>query len=427
MMMKNFFAALMMGTTMILSSQALAQVKMTDEKGQVVAWPAKEEFFTNNDGFRQYGVTVEIPDAVSGTELITENGTTAQVAGKNIWYIQSGVDALTYTAKSGGERKISATWAPQNKTPVVVERCQTNSVRVQLKDPKKPLTFPVAVSCDSTQKTLNITLSVPAQVEWMDSTLFEVAGKGEPWRSYNLPATSPKGGAIGTISLRHNQQEFVLELITPKNIDLAKKEALQKAAQKNASELQQAIYLGKLDLSYTADPVTSEDSKYSFKYSVLSPMYMNFFKFGGEFRTSFATGKKEEAVDLLYYNGHVGYYYNYKTILDFGLRALFSGLTVQQKSSTAKLSSNQVGYGVYADYMIDTKNRVIAKVNMIGMMSEVVKSHTEIGLEYRYLLNIDKKQIWLGAGYNSETYTAETAAGLSREFKNTELQLVVGF
>lgn len=427
MMMKIFFPGLLFMSMMILSSLALAQVKMTDERGQVVAWPLKEEFFTNAEGFRQYGVTVEIPDMASGTELITENGTTGEVAGKMNWYIQSGVDSLTYTTKSGGEKKISATWTPQNRTPVVIERCANNSARIRLQNPKIPLNFPLAMSCDNTQKTLNITLSAPAQVEWMDSTLFEVAGKGEPWRSYNLPATSPKGGAIGTISLRNGSQEYVLELITPKNIDLIKKEALEKAAQKNASELQQSIYLGKLDLSYTAAPITSEDSKYSFKYSVLSPKYMNLIKIGGEFRTSFATGKKEESVDMTYYNGHIGFHYDYKTILDLGLRAIFSGLNVQQKSSTAKLASNQAGYGLYADYLIDSKNRVIAKVNMIGMMSEVVKSHTEIGLEYRYLFNINKKQIWLGAGYNSETYNAETAAGLSREFKNTELQLVVGF
>ncbi|AZZ37796.1 hypothetical protein CIK05_13635 [Bdellovibrio sp. qaytius] len=426
MTMKRIFAGLFL-TMMTLTSQVYAQVKMTDEKGQVVAWPAKEEFFTNADGYRQYGVTVEIPDAASGTEIITENGTSAALAGKTIWYIQSGFDSLTYKTKSGLEKKISANWTPQTKTAIVVERCQNSSARVQLKDPKKPLNFPLAVSCDNSQKTLNITLSVPAQVEWMDSTLFEVAGKGEPWRSYSLPATSPKGGAIGTIHLKNGDQEYVLELITPKNIDLIKKEAQQKAAQKNANELQQAIYLGKLDLSYTAAPVTSEDSKYSFKYTVLSPKYMNFFKIGGEFRTSFALSKKTEAVDMLYYNAHIGYHYNYKNVLDLGLRAIFSGLTVQQKSSTAKLTSNQAGYGIFADYLIDPKNRLIGKVNMIGMMSEVVKSHTEIGVEYRYLFNIDKKQIWLGAAYNSETYTAETAAGLSREFKNTELQLVVGF
>lgn len=426
MTINKLFAGLFL-STVIISSNAFAQVKMTDEKSQVMSWPAREGFFTNSDGFRQYGVTVEIPDVASGTELISENGTTGESEGKTFWYIQSGVDALTYTTKSGIEKKISALWTPQNKAPIVVERCQNNSARVKLKDPKKPLNFPLAMSCDNTQKTLNITLSAPAQIEWMDSTLFEVAGKGEPWRSYNLPATSPKGGAIGTITLRNGDQEFVIELITPKNIDLAKKEALQKAAQKNSSELQQAIYLGKLDLSYTAAPVTSEDSKYSFKYSVLSPKYMNFFKFGGEFRTSFALGQKEESVDMLYYNGHIAYHYNYKTILDLGLRAILSGLTVQQKSSTAKLASNQLGYGIYADYLIDSKNRVIGKVNMIGMMSEVVKSHTEIGLEYRYLFTIDKKQIWLGAGFNSETYNAETPAGLSREFKNTELQFVVGF
>ena len=426
MTMKRFFAGVLF-TMMSLSSQVYAQVKMTDEKGQVVAWPAREGFFTNTEGFRQYGVTVLVLDAKADTELITENGVTTAIANKTYWYIQSGLDTLTYTSNSGDEKKITAEWTPLAKSRIVVERCQKNSARVQLQNPKKPLNFPLAFSCDNTQKTLNITLSAPAQVEWMDSTLFEVAGKGEAWRSYSLPATSPKGGAIGTISFRNGDQEFVVELITPKNIDLAKKEAMAKTIQKNSSELQQAIYLGKLDLSYTADPVVSEDSKYSFKYSVLSPTYMNFFKIGGEFRTSFALGKKEEAVDMIYYNAHIAYHYNHKNVLDLGLRALFSGLTVQQKSSTAKLSSNQAGYGLYADYLFDPKNRVIARVNMIGMMSEVVKSHTEIGLEYRYQFIIDKKPVWIGAGYNSETYNAETAAGLSREFKNTELQLVVGF
>lgn len=424
MTVRTFFAGITF--MMMLSSQTLAEIKMTDEKGQAIAWPAKEEFFTNTEGFRQYGVTIEVPDVASGTEIITENGTTGQVGEKTIWYLSNYDDAMTYTTNSGVEKKITAKWIPFAKN-IIVERCQKNSARVQLSNPKKPLNFPLAVSCDNSQKTLNITLSAPAQVEWMDSTLFEVAGKGEPWRSYNLPATSPKGGAIGTIALRNGEQEYVLELVTPKNIDLAKKEAIEKQKQKQASEFQQAIYLGKIDLSYTADPVTVNDSKYSVKYSVLSPKLMGFLKWGGEFKTSFATSKKDESIDLLYYNALVGFHYDYKNQFDLGLRALFSGVTVQQKSSTAKLSSNQAGYGLYVDYLFDAKNRVIAKVNMIGMMSEVVKSHMEIGLEYRYQFIVDKKPLWVGVGYNSENYKAETAAGLSREFKNTEIQLVVGF
>lgn len=424
MTMRIFFAG--MTIMMMLSSQAIAAVTMTDERGQAIAWPAKEGFFTNTEGYRQYGVTIEVPDVATGTELITENGTTSQNGEATTWFLSNFDDTLTYTTKAGTEKKITAKWVPVAKN-IVVERCQKNSVRLQLKDPKKPLTFPLALSCDNTQKTLNITLSAPAQVEWMDSTLFEVAGKGEPWRSYNLPATSPKGGAIGTISLRNGQQEFILELITPKNIELAKKEALEKQKKIQASEFQQSLYLGKIDLTYTADPVVAEDSKYSFKYAVLSPKLVNFLKWGGEFKTSFATGKKDEAIDLLYYNAFVGYHYDYKNQLDFGLRVLLSGLTLQQKSSTAKLNSNQAGYGLYLDYLFDSKNRVITKVNMIGMMSEVVKSHMEMGLEYRYQFIVDKKPLWLGLGYNSETYKAETAAGLSRELKTTEIQLVVGF
>lgn len=410
----------------IMSSTAYSEVNMTDEKGQAVAWPVKEEFFTNTEGFRQYGVTIEVPDVASGTEIITENGTTAQVGEKTIWYLSNYDDAMTYTTNSGVEKKITAKWIPLAKN-IIIERCQKNSARVQLSNPKKPLNFPLAVSCDNLQKTLNITLSAPAQVEWMDSTLFEVAGKGEPWRSYNLPATSPKGGAIGTIALRNGDQEYVLELVTPKNIDLAKKEAMEKQKQKQASEFQQALYLGKIDLSYTAGPITSNESKYSVKYSILSPKYFNFFKLGGEFRTSFATSKKDEAIDMLYYNAHIGYYYSPKKELDLGLRFFVSGINIQQKSSTAKLLSNQAGYGLYVDYLFDAKNRVITRVNMIGMMSEVVKSHMEYGLEYRYLLNEKSNPFWLGLGYNAEVYKAETAAGLSRDFKDNEIQLVVGF
>lgn len=411
---------------MMLSSIALAEVNLTDEKGQVVAWPAKEGFFTNTESFRQYGVTIEVPDIASGTEVAIENGTSAVTGDKTIWYLSNYEDTMTYTTKAGAQKKITAKWIPLAKN-IVVERCLKNSARVQLKNPKQPLTFPLAVSCDNTQKTLNITLSAPAQVEWMDSTLFEVAGKGEPWRSYNLPATSPKGGAIGTISLRNGDQEFILELITPKNIDLAKKEALDKVQQQQVSKFQQALYFGQINLTYTADPTVVEDKKYSVKYSVLSPKLFGFLKWGGEFKTSFATSKKDESVDLLYYNAHLGAHYEYNNQLDLGLRGIFSSVTVQQKSSTAKLSSQQVGYGLYADYLFDPNNRVQLRVNSIGMNSEVVKSHMEYGLEYRYQFNINKSPLWIGIGYNAENYKAETAAGLNREFKNSEMQLVIGF
>ena len=423
MMMRTFFAGIFM---MMLSSQSLAEVNLTDEKGQAVAWAAKEEFFTNREGFRQYGVTIEVLDLATGSEVVIENGTSSIGSDKTIWYLSNYDDTMTYTTKSGAQKKITAKWIPVAKN-IVIERCLKNSARVQLKNPKKPLTFPLAVSCDNSQKTLNITLSAPAQIEWVDSTLFEVAGKGEPWRSYNLPATSPKGGAIGTIVLRNGDNEFTLELITPKNIDLAKKEALDKVQQQQVSQFQQSIYLGKIDLTYTADPVTAEDSKYSVKYSVLSPKLFGFLKWGGEFKTSFSTSEKEESVDLLYYNAHLGFHYEYKNQLDLGLRGMFSNLNVQQKSSTAKLTSSQIGYGIYANYLFDPKNRVIARVNMIGMNSEVVKSHLEYGLEYRYQFTINKSAIWLGLGYNAENYKAETAAGLSREFKNSEMQFVIGF
>lgn len=410
----------------LMTPKVFAEITLSDESYQVVNWQTKEEFFTNLDGFRQFGVTIEVPNAASGSEVVSENGSVILNNEKTIWHFSSFEDSLTYTTDTGLSKKIIAQWKPL-KNSIIIEQCLKNSARVRLQNEKSPLSFPVAVSCDNSQKTLNITLSVPAQVEWMDSTLFEVAGKGEPWRSYNLPATSPKGGVIGTITLKNLNQEYVIEIITPKNIDLVKKEALEKQKKKQSSEFQQAIYLGKMDLNYSADPVTADESKYFVKYSLLSPKIFGFLKWGGEFKTSFATSQKDEAIDLISYNGLIGYHYDYKNQLDFGVRALFSGFTVQQKSSTAKLSSNQAGYGLYVDYLFDSRNRVLAKFNMISMMSSVVKSHLEYGVEYRYQIKYSDKPFWFGLGYNSETYKAENNIGLGREFKDSELQFMVGF
>ena len=133
MTMRSLFAGMMF--MMMLSSTALAEVKLTDEKGQVIAWPAKEEFFTNTEGYRQYGVTIEVPDVASGTEVITENGTTAPVGDKTIWYLSNYDDAMTYQTKSGANKKITAKWIPLAKN-IVVERCQKNQRACNYRMPK---------------------------------------------------------------------------------------------------------------------------------------------------------------------------------------------------------------------------------------------------------------------------------------------------
>ncbi len=72
-----------------------------------------------------------------------------------------------------------------------------------------------------------VTISVPTSARILSSSFFDILGKGERWRVYELPSTTQNQQAIGNVLIEVGKSELNFSFISPKS----EEEGLQKAVQ----------------------------------------------------------------------------------------------------------------------------------------------------------------------------------------------------
>jgi len=80
--------------------------------------------------------------------------------------------------------------------------------RVFLKSPKNQKDIGIKTTCAVKEKELLFSLSMPEGVELTRSNLFEIAGKGESFRTYNLGKKKTEAATLGEFLFEYNGREY---------------------------------------------------------------------------------------------------------------------------------------------------------------------------------------------------------------------------
>ena len=87
------------------------------------------------------------------------------------------------------------------KVELITRNCNTKSFAINVPEIKE--NFYIAASCKDTKSSIQASITIPQELNWGPSTVFETAGKGERWKLFNFNQLnlSSKSGEIGRITV----------------------------------------------------------------------------------------------------------------------------------------------------------------------------------------------------------------------------------
>lgn len=405
---------------------AVVTVKAGTDVGADFILNQKEGFFKNSAGHTVYGVKVLLREKFSDKLGAQGEGLEIQPSEDKFFVLIGAADSKLNFKMGTTKKTVEFKWESDRKG-IVTEKCTELSPRLIGNKKGAAAPFPMALHCWSSNNTILVTLSTLEEVDLQEADLFELEGKGERWKVYEIPAASAGGSSIGEFRFSYKNESYAYRLLAPKEKNQVAEEKKQEAAEGTLSQFQNILGVGFVTLGVDAGDVKVSDSKPLIKYSVVSNPFWNRVRFGGSFAQSFSMSEKAESVEYSDGRAYASYFLRPTTSSELGFKALFMFVNITESSSGAGLQSSQVGIDVDYDMFINEKNRVNVHVGMASFGSAVLKSHMEIGLSYKYRLGTEKNPYWLGLGYGMQTFEAENTSGEKRKFTENDIMVTLGF
>ena len=184
------------------------------DSGQKSKAPMKLKFFKNSENAEALYALTRVP--VGGDEQVEA------VEGDNVYYdpkwqpkngkIYLGLGSLlsrfTVILKSGRRIRF-ASRVKMSKTKVIEKKCEKEKLEIDLPNYKGPGVF-IGVKCSVVESDRRVHVSVPGEMELNSSSVFEVAGKGERWKSFDSKQIA--GANESTAFLKYQLKKWALSL-----------------------------------------------------------------------------------------------------------------------------------------------------------------------------------------------------------------------
>lgn len=349
---------------------------------------------------------------------------------KNYLTIQAGSlnQNIAMTTKNGQKHIGSIIWTPEGKG-LFLKDCPKEVPLFRFQK-KNPIDLPIGYSCVFDKSILFVIVSMPTELEIVESTLVEVEGKGERWKKYLIPTTSEKGGVIAKFKFQNQSKAYSAVLVA---LEIKKNEEPLKASEFPRSfmlDIYNTFGLGLADMNYATDSSEFKNKKYVFKYVVISKSYFDFLKFGGNFKASLMSSEKSsasESVDLKGFAAHIGYYRKLSKEFEFGFRPTFLYYDFQQSSGVSRAQSSLLNFDCIGEYILSERQRFNLVVTAYSVSSGVTKKHSGAQINYKFNLKSSKAPIWLGAQVENHNFNIQNSGGGKITFVENEILVTVEF
>lgn len=322
----------------------------------------------------------------------------------------------TYIQDEAGQVAYEIEWKPAQKT-LMSRGCPEELFK--LKEVKNvPVTFPMGINCNFSVSPGLVTISLPQEARWNSANIVEVSGKGERYRTFEIPTGNLKGQASGAFRFKHQDQTLTFAVFVKK---------LEEKASALSIGFDKTFYFGMASSALAAESTSFSSSSFFYEFAGLTDFIWTYFKVGFGFYNSFSTGEDPAVVSSRDSKMTFGYYSNNKTAFNYGVWTGHRNFDVKQDLSSTKFQSSQFAFGADAIYAINPKSTVIGKFEMASLGSKVVKSHMKISLNYKYKMTVGKTEYVWGGLFETQDMQLATAAGASRKFGLTKFGLLLDF
>ncbi len=358
--------------------------------------------------------TAKAETAAAATPVIAEDLLDSAVMADEIRIVTGA--GKTFIQDDAGQVLYEIEWKPEQKV-LMSRNCPEELFK--LKEVKNlPVTFPMGINCNFSVSPGLVTISLPQEARWNSANIVEVSGKGERYRTFEIPTGNLKGQASGAFRFKHQDQTLTFAVFVKK---------LEEKAAALSIGFDKTVYFGMASAALASESASYSSSSFFYEFSGLTDFVWTSFKVGFGFYNSFSTGEDPAVVSSRDSKMTFGYYSNNKAAFNYGVWTGHRNFDVKQDLSSTKFQSSQFAFGADAIYTVNPKSTVIAKFEMASLGSKVVKSHMKIGLNYKYKMTVGKTEYVIGGLFETQDMQLATAAGSSRKFGLTKFGLLLDF
>lgn len=214
---------------------AIAQqkIKLTESNGQTLSWPVsvKPQWQIVDDHLNfSWKLAIQIPTNIT---LVQGQNSDASIRNGVLQvFLKQTKSSLSLVSTTGVPQTVAIEVVPMNQPLLVDASCRTLGLQFK-RQVFKPTPYFAAAKCSIKPDHLKLYIATAEDAEWIDGSLFETLGKGESWKTYELPAKNGvlvKNGFQGKFIWGNSTSpiEYQLNYTSPnlsKTVDEAKKES----------------------------------------------------------------------------------------------------------------------------------------------------------------------------------------------------------
>lgn len=182
----------------------------------------------NSEGAQEYfwgiGLDLPAPDALASVQAqdavigFTSGGAVSKDGKVPLFIKMTSLEDLFIASFANGSRVKFGISLKFQKPVMSAQGCEEFGlfVKPQVLDEKKKSVSPMvpgymAIRCDTTTNGYTLAVTVPKEVEWKSSTIFESKGKGKRWKSFDLTIQTQVTGRsdVGNFVFGQSDKEFL--------------------------------------------------------------------------------------------------------------------------------------------------------------------------------------------------------------------------
>lgn len=400
-------------------SVAYSGVELKEQDINVIFNKIEEGIHQFEDGAQVWGVKLlSAPEGLGGIEFITSDSYRVLTQdGKNVGIFLYRLETTLEYSKDSKQKSWNFKWSPVAWQGIRYHNCGQGAPRLVAPKDAAPVPFYVMMACSLSDNKYFMTITYDPRADIALSSIFELSGKGDSYKHYEVPASKP-GTVFGNLKFSFEESSYDLSFYLTKESN--------RNSASTAAVVRNTIMLGTANMSVSSPDFSVSNSKYTLNYEFLSAPVLKNLQLGGQANQSFALSNGSGSSDLnrTWVTGYLHYEFFNKNNWFLAARVIGGLLSFQDSVSGLNLTSFQLGYGLNVHYDLRSNQRINFGLDKVGMMSDSVKDHLAISAQYQYQLLSGH---YIGLGYISNSFKAVNATGVIRNFTSNDLLLTYGF
>lgn len=218
-MRARIYAGLFLLTAFFCTNlQAAPRLEVTTKSGDKVIWKWNGEWEFRSDGDEQgqalfYKINLDLPSELKLQKAKLKSGL-SKIAddGKRLTLWLPGFENQLGVLFTNGSKQFYRLKMQMDQAESTEKGCAKQQLKLEV--PRRDAGLFYGIACTVTKENVLVTVSFPLSAEWVSSNIFESAGKGERWKTYQFKTEDLAGrsGEIGAFQVQYGNNTYEVKL-----------------------------------------------------------------------------------------------------------------------------------------------------------------------------------------------------------------------